>query len=84
MTSPYLRAATKFPELKVRAKERLDKRQGKLDKPDKPIKEDKPDKPAKPDKPNGKVRAREVDGTFKADDPATPVVDEAWVDSVVE
>jgi hypothetical protein len=52
MTSPYLRAATKFPELKVRAKERLDKRQGKPDKPDKLDKLDKPDRPpVKPVKP---------------------------------
>jgi hypothetical protein len=41
MTSPYLRAAAKFPKVKNQAKERFDKR--KLGKPDKP--------PAKPDKP---------------------------------
>jgi hypothetical protein len=29
------------------------------------------------------VRARETDGQFVADDPATPDVDEAWEDSVV-
>ena len=35
MTSPYLRAAAKFPKVKTQAKERLDKRQGKPDKPKK-------------------------------------------------
>jgi hypothetical protein len=30
------------------------------------------------------VRARNEDGTFMADDPATPDVDEAWVNSAVE
>jgi hypothetical protein len=38
MTSPYLRAAAKFPKVKTQAKERLDKRQGKPDKPIKPPK----------------------------------------------
>lgn len=33
MTSPYLRAAAKFPKVKQQAKERLGKR-----KPDKPVK----------------------------------------------
>ena len=28
-----------------------------------------------------KVRARNADGTFMADDPSTPDVDEAWVPS---
>ena len=81
MTSPYLRAAAKFPELKARAKERLDKKQGKPDKPDKPdkqINQDKPEKPAKPEKASGKARAREIDGTFKADDPITMEVNEAY------
>lgn len=30
--------------------------------------------------PEGAERARNEDGTFKADDPATPDVNEAWVD----
>ena len=29
----------------------------------------------------GLIRARNEDGTFKADDPATPGVDEAWIPS---
>lgn len=67
--NPYLRAAAKFPQLKLRAKERLGKRAA------------RPDRPAKP---GGRVRARQAAGTFKADNPATPVVDEAWVDGVAE
>lgn len=30
-----------------------------------------------------RVRAREADGTFQADDPATPEVNEAWVKKIV-
>lgn len=30
--------------------------------------------------PEGSVRARNEDGTFVADDPTTPTVNEAWVD----
>lgn len=30
--------------------------------------------------PEGSVRARNEDGTFVGDDPATPTVNEAWVD----
>jgi hypothetical protein len=48
MTSPYLRAAAKFPKVKLQAKERRDKRQGNDMRPG------KPDKPAKPAKPKGK------------------------------
>lgn len=32
------------------------------------------------DKEMAKARARNADGTFIADDPSTPNVDEAWVD----
>jgi hypothetical protein len=35
-------------------------------------------RPGKPEPPKGKQRARHEDGTFQADDPATPEVDEAW------
>jgi len=45
--NPYLRAAEKFPQLKLQAKERRDKRQGNDMGPDKP---DKPTPPAKPPK----------------------------------
>jgi hypothetical protein len=44
----YLRAAAKFPQLKLQGKERLDKRQGNDMGPG------KPDKPDKSDKPKGK------------------------------
>jgi hypothetical protein len=60
----YLRATKKFPRVRAQALERLSQR---------------PDRPVKPDKPTGKVRAREADGTYKGDDPTTPVVNEAWV-----
>ena len=33
MINPYIRAATKFPEVKQQAKERFEKRKGKPDKP---------------------------------------------------
>lgn len=36
--NPYLRAVKKHPKVKAQAKERLDKRQGKPDKPKKPPK----------------------------------------------
>ena len=63
--NPYIRAAAKFPAMRARALERLGKR---------------PARPERPAKPGGRVRARQAAGTFKADDPATLVVDEAWVD----
>ncbi len=62
--NPYLRAAQKFPKVKAQAVERLSQR---------------PDRPVKPETPTSRVRAREADGTYKGDDPATPVVNEAWV-----
>jgi hypothetical protein len=67
--NPYIRASKKFPAMRARALERLGKR---------------PARPDRPAKPSGRVRAREAAGTFKADDPATPVVDEAWVDVAAE
>ena len=33
---------------------------------------------------NAKVRARNSDGTLKADDPSTPDVNEAWTEAPVE
>jgi hypothetical protein len=63
--NPYIRAAAKFPAMRARALERLGKR---------------PARPERPAKPGGRVRARQAAGTFKADDPATLVVDEAWVE----
>ena len=59
----YLRAAAKHPGLKTQAKERLGKRKG------------------RPTTGPGKdpKRARLDDGTFKADDPTTPDVNEAWL-----
>jgi predicted Zn-dependent peptidase len=66
MTSPYIRAAKKHPKVKQQAAERMGKRPG------------KPEPPVKPEPPKGKQRARHEDGTFQADDPATPEVDEAW------
>ena len=30
------------------------------------------------------IRARNADGTYMADDPATPDVDEAWVDPLTK
>ena len=65
--NPYIRASKKFPAMRARALERLGKR---------PARPERPDRPAKP---GGRVRARQAAGTFKADDPATLVVDEAWV-----
>jgi hypothetical protein len=67
--NPYIRASKKFPAMRARALERLGKR---------------PERPDRPAKPGGRVRAREAAGTFKGDNPATPVVDEAWVDGVTE
>ena len=67
--NPYIRASKKFPAMRARALERLGKR---------------PARPDRPAKPSGRVRARQAAGTFKADDPATAVVDEAWVDGVAE
>jgi hypothetical protein len=63
--NPYIRAAAKFPAMRARALERLGKR---------------PARPERPAKPGGRIRARQAAGTFKADDPATLVVDEAWVE----
>lgn len=59
MTSPYIRAAERFPELKAQAVAALEIR----------LQEQPPEL----------VRARNADGTFIADDPATPDVNEAWV-----
>ena len=70
--NPYLRAVKKHPKVKAQAKERLGKRAA------------RPDRPDRPAKPGGRVRARQAAGTFKSDNPATPVVDEAWVDEVAE
>ena len=67
--NPYLRASKKFPKVKQQAKERLGKRAA------------RPDRPANP---GGRVRARQAAGSFKGDNPATPVVDEAWVDGATE
>lgn len=44
-----------------------------------PEKVETPVVPAKPAR-KGKQRAREEDGQFKADDPATPEANEAWAE----
>lgn len=81
MTNPYIRAAAKYPHIREQAQERLGKRPGRPEWVD--------DQPGKPSTPPGRPetidvavieRARNEDGTFKADDPTTPATDEAWVE----
>jgi hypothetical protein len=81
MTNPYIRAAAKHPHIREQAQERFSKRPGRPEWVD--------DKPGKPSTPPGRPetidvavieRARNEDGRFKADNPTTPDVDEAWVE----
>jgi hypothetical protein len=70
----YLRAAQKFPQICQQAAEKLAGRPdhaGGLDKPDSPT-----PAPAPPGKPIR--RAKDARGRFLADDPSTPLDNEAW------
>lgn len=81
MTNPYIRAAQRHAHIRQQALERLNQR---------PVRHEwVDDQPGKPSTPPGRPetidvavieRARNEDGTFKADDPTTPAVDEAWVE----
>ena len=66
--NPYLRAAAVRPELVEEAAAKLEARLAGLD-------------PIEVVDVQVIERARNADGTYRADDPATPDIDEAWVEA---
>ena len=83
MTNPYIRAAQRHAHIRQQALERLNQRPVRHEW----IDDDNPR--ARPPAPPGRPetidvavieRARNDDGTFKADDASTPSVNEAWVE----
>ena len=86
MTSPYIRAAQKYPHIREQALERLNHRPDHAGRPEWIVEDDRPDKPAKPPGRPDTIdvavieRARNEQGQFVGDDPTTPDVDEAWVE----
>ena len=82
MTNPYLRAAQRHAHIRQQALERLNQRPVRHEWVDDNPRARPPAPPGRPETIDVAVieRARDEHGKFRADDPTTPAIDEAWVE----